>query len=140
MVARMIRDRPADRISMYVGINMHGGSLSPRTFGPGIVGFVQIIRERHPVTPIVVMSPIFSPDREETPNTAGWTLPRMRNEVRAAVAALRAHGDRHLHAVDGLVILGPKHADRLPDRLHPDTAGYAIMARNFLRRAVPLLR
>jgi hypothetical protein len=139
MVARMIRDLHADFLSLCVGINIHGGSLSPRTFGSGIVGFVQVIRERHPVTPIAVMSPIFSPDRETTPNAAGWTLPRMRDAVRDAVATLRAHGDVHVHAIDGLAILGAKHADRLPDRLHPDTEGYALMARNFLRRAAPVL-
>ena len=67
MVARMIRDLPADFLSMKVGINIYGsGSLNARAFGPGIIGFVQIVREKHPDTPFAIISPIVSPPREST--------------------------------------------------------------------------
>jgi hypothetical protein len=118
-----------------VGINVYGASsLNLRTFRPAIIGFVQIIRERHPDVPFVVMSPIYSPPREETPNVVGMTLRIMREEVEAAVETLRAHGDRHLYYVNGLEILGPEHGHLLPDELHPNAEGYRLMGRNFLQK------
>ena len=68
MVARMIRDLPADYISMCLGINIQGASsLGPRAFRPAIIGAIQIVREKHPDIPLVLMSPICSPPREENP-------------------------------------------------------------------------
>ena len=132
MVARMIRDLPADFLSMKVGINIYGaGSLNARTFGPAIIGFVQIVREKHPETPFAVISPIFSPPRESTLNSAEFTLAAMREEVAEAVQALKATGDRNIHYFDGLELFGPEHADMLPDELHPDAQGYKVLAQNF---------
>lgn len=132
MVARMIRDLDADFISLCIGINIQGGaSLSPRTFKWAAVGMVKIIRERHPEIPIVVQSPIFSPDREINENVVGLNLVKMREELADAVERLRALGDDRLFYLDGLKIFGPEHIDHLPDRLHPDAEGYRIMADNF---------
>ena len=128
----MIRDLPADFLSMKVGINIYGaGSLNARTFGPAIIGFVQIVREEHPETPFAVISPIFSPPRESTLNSAEFTLAAMREEVAEAVQALKATGDRNIHYFDGLELFGPEHADMLPDELHPDAQGYKVLAQNF---------
>ncbi|MBM2827335.1 MAG: family lipase [Dehalococcoidia bacterium] len=133
----MMRDLPADFISMCVGINIYGqGSLGPRTFGPAIIGFVQILRERHPDTPLAVMSPIYSPPRETTPNVVGFTLRAMREEVAEAVAALQACGDHNIHYVDGLEVFGPELGHLLPDELHPNAEGYKIMGNNFLEKVV----
>jgi len=64
MIARMIRDLPADFISMKLGINIYGGgSLGPRTFQAAAIGMVKIARERHSGIPLVLGSPIFSPAR-----------------------------------------------------------------------------
>ena len=132
MVARMIRDLPADYISMCLGINIQGASsLGPRAFRPAIIGAVQIVREKHPDIPIVLMSPICCPPREENPNTVGFHLKRMREEVQAAVEALQTHGDKHLHYVDGLSVFGPDFVHLLPDDLHPDAEGYRVMGKNF---------
>jgi len=132
MLARLIRDQPADYFSMCVGINIYGAaSLSPRTFRAAIIGFVQIVREKHPDTPYVVMSPIYSPPRETTPNAVDFTLHTMREEVAAAVNALRTAGDRNLHYVNGLDIFGAELAPLLPDELHPDAEGYRLMGQNF---------
>lgn len=137
MIARLIRDLPADFLSLCVGINVYGqSSLGPRTFRPAIIGFVEIVRERHPDTPLAVMSPIYSPPRETTPNAVGFTLSAMREEVAAAVAALQACGDRNIHYVDGLEVFGSDLSHLLPDELHPNADGYKIMGRNFLNTVV----
>ena len=133
MVARMIRDAPADYISMCLGINIQGASsLGPRAFRPAIIGAVQIVREKHPDIPIVLMSPICSPPREEKPNAVGFHLQRMREEVQAAAEALQIHGDKHVHYVDGLSVFGEDYVHLLPDDLHPDAEGYRVMGKNFV--------
>ncbi len=133
MIARMMRDLPADFLSMKAGINIYGAnSLSIRTFRSAIIGFVQIVREKHPDTPFVVISPIFSPPRETTLNAVGFTLEDMRQEVAEAVEALRGMGDANLHYLNGLELFGPDLAHLLPDDLHPDAEGYKIMGQNFV--------
>lgn len=135
MIARMMRDLPADYISMKVGINMYNAaSIGLRTFMPAIIGFVHILREKHPDTPLAVISPIYSPPRETTENAVGFTLSAMRAEVAEAVALLQARGDANLHYVDGMTLFGPELAGMLPDDLHPDAAGYQAMGRNFVDR------
>jgi hypothetical protein len=139
-VARAIRDLPADFISICSGINIMGqNSLSPRTYGPALAGFILTVRDGHPHVPLSVMSPIFMPDRETTKNAVGMTLVDIRRETAAVVELLRSRGDRHLIYIDGLEILGADQAGRLPDRLHPDAEGNRIMGRNFLARATPRL-
>jgi len=133
MVARVIRDLPADCISMCVGINVYGAaSLGPRTFRSAIIGFVSIVREKHPDTPYVVMSPIISAQREVTPNAVGFTLPRMRQEIEAAVNALRDRGDRHVHYVNGLDVFGESLSHILPIALYPSALGCRAMGRSFV--------
>ena len=136
MVARMIRDTSADYISMCLGINIQGAaSLGPRAFRPAIIGAVQIIREKHPDIPLVLMSPICSPPREENPNAVGLHLKGMRAEVQAATEALQTHGDKHVHYVDGLSVFGADYVHLLPDALHPDADGYRVMGKNFITQA-----
>jgi hypothetical protein len=129
--ARLMRDLPADLLSMCVGINCYDGALSRRTFLPSILGFVEILRERHTHTPLVVMSPILSPPREQVTGGCGMTLPDMRQQVAEAVQILKVHGDPAIHHIDGLSLLGPEQVHMLPDALHPNTDGYAHLAERF---------
>jgi hypothetical protein len=136
----MMRSLPTDYISLCVGANIYGqASFSPRSFRPAIIGFVKLLREKHPDVPVTVMSPIWSLERETTPNPVGFTIRAMREEIAAAVETLRANGDASIFYVNGLDILGQEHESRIPDRLHPDAEGYRIMGRNFLAKAVPLI-
>ena len=114
---------------------MGGASMNRRTFRPSIIGFVQIVREQHRDTPFIIMSPIYSPDRESTPNAVGMTLEIMREDVESAVAAMRDHGDTNVHYVNGLDIMGPDQLHLLPDRLHPSAEGYKVMGERFYERA-----
>ena len=131
LVARIIRDRPAAFISLKLGINMMGATATLRTYRPQAIAMVRLIREKHPRTPIALVSPIISPPREETPGTTGMTLRIMRQELEAAVDRLRQCGDNRVFYVDGLKLFGPDLvADYLPDLLHPNGDGYEIMGRH----------
>ncbi len=135
MIARMMRDMPADFLSICVGINIYGsGSLNERSFRQAIIGFVQLLREGHPETPLAVLSPIHAVHRETEVNAAGFTIQAMREEVEKAVAVLQSQGDGHIHYVNGLDIFGAESAHLLPDDLHPNAEGYELMGRNFSQK------
>lgn len=135
LLAVMIRDVPADFVSLKVGVNIYGGpSLSQRTFRPAIIGFVRIIREKHPDIPIALISPICSPPRETTPNAVGITIVQMREQIRDVVSRLTDCGDGNVHYFDGLQLFGHDLAGKhLPDDLHPNGNGYEILGRNFCK-------
>lgn len=132
MVARLIRDLPADLITLCVGVNVHGANtLSARTFLPAVIGLVRIIRERQPVTPIILVSPIYATSRETKPNLLGMTLEDYRNQVAEAADILQRNGDRFLTYRDGRAWFGEADAGFLPDGLHPDAEGYKLMGSRF---------
>jgi lysophospholipase L1-like esterase len=140
LMACVIRDRAADYISIKAGINIYGsGSLNSRTFGPNLIGFVQIVREKHPTTPIALASPIYSFDRETTPNSTGWTLQNYRDAVRDAVQTLQENGDQNIVYVDGLELYNADLGHLMPDNLHPNADGYKALGRNFLLHGAPKL-
>jgi hypothetical protein len=135
IVARYIRDAPAELISLCLGINIHGrGSFNARSLGPAIEGFINTLRQGHPSTPIVVSTPIACPDRELTPNSVGLTLTDMRSIVTESVAALQSSGDDRLTLLDGREILSKDEASLLADRLHPGPEGYRLMAERLAPR------
>jgi hypothetical protein len=149
-VARVIAATKADVITLKLGINIvNCGGMIPRTFGPALHGFLDIIREGHPHTPVVVISPILCPPHEMNPgptlvSTSGFygrtpdpdedalDLLRVR-EIIAGVVRTRAASDDNLTYLDGLDLLGvdPGDAALLPDSLHPDQAGMDLMAARF---------
>lgn len=130
VVADTIAQTPADLISMCVGINSYNAAVfSERSYGPALQGFITTIRRAHPGVPVVVISPVLSLPREQKVNEVGWTLDDYRQATAGVVAAMQSKGDSLLHLIDGAAVLTEQEAlDRLPDTLHPDTAGYAIMA------------
>lgn len=129
MVGRMIRDQPADVIITCLGINVYGnGTFSERSFLPAVIGLLSTIRDGHPGVPILVITPIVSPARENTVDKAGMTLAQMRDYVARGARLLQEHGDDDIHLLDGQDVFGPEHAHMLGDGLHPNAAGYAHMA------------
>jgi hypothetical protein len=155
-VARTIRDLPADVISLKVGINVvNGDTLRQRTFGPALHGFLDTIREGHPETPILLVSPIFCPSAEDKPGPTVMgpngryvtvpgleelrltclTLTQIREISRTIVELRRGLGDTNLHYLDGLQLFGPEDASDLPDDLHPNAAGYKRLGHRFAEAA-----
>jgi hypothetical protein len=144
LVARAMARLPADRFTLKVGINIHNHqSLRERTFAPLVHGFIATLRERHPTTPITVISPIFSPGREDSsvtdipthfggdPLAGDLTLNDMRHRLADVVALLRARGDQAIEYRDGRALFGEADIGLLPDGLHPSPAGYALMGERF---------
>lgn len=146
-VARTIRDTPADLISLKVGINVvNTGGFRVRTFIPALHAFLDTIREGHPRTPIVLISPIVCPPHEDAPGPTEWsptgqalgtsvarrpldgqlTLRDIRAIIETVVAE-RSREDAALRYLDGRELFGPDDLDHLPDALHPDPAGYRLM-------------
>ncbi len=148
-VARTIRDRPAEAISLKLGINVvNGDTFRERTFVPAVHGFLDTVREGHPATPIVLVTPILCPAAEDAPGptvlqegglfgtvprpvelgVGALTLVRIRELLALAV---RTRQDPHLHLVDGLELFGEADAADLYDGLHPNAEGYLRMADRF---------
>jgi GDSL-like lipase/acylhydrolase family protein len=152
-VARSIRDTEADLISLKLGINFTGrAAYILRTLGPTIHGFLDTIREGHPHTPLLVVSPIACPALEQTPGPTIWrddvmyatgapaavadgalTLQVVRRELQRIVTQ-RATQDPNIHYLDGLQLLALDEADELlGEGLHPTPAGYRVIGERFAR-------
>ncbi|WP_336207208.1 GDSL-type esterase/lipase family protein [Nonomuraea sp. LPB2021202275-12-8] len=157
--ARALRDTPADLISLKIGINLVNTDLMRlRAFTPAVHGFLDTIREGHPSTPLLVVSPILCPIHEDTPGpsapdltalSAGHLLFRamgdpaerasgkltlgvIRDEL-ARIVEQRATEDPDLHYLDGRDLYGEADSAELPlpDQLHPDAATHRRIGERF---------
>jgi hypothetical protein len=150
-VARVMRDLPADRISLKVGINVvNGDTMRERVFAPALEGFLDTLREGHPTTPLLVSTPILYPAGEDHPGPSTvreWrsavvdrpaelafgalSIGRIRELVARVVERRRKAGDANLHLLDGRKLFGGADLADLPDGLHPNGAGYRRMGERF---------
>jgi GDSL-like Lipase/Acylhydrolase family len=157
--ARALRDTPADLISVKLGINVVNADLMRlRAFGPAVHGFLDTIRDGHPDTPLVVVSPLYCPIHEQTPGPGDFDHEALaRGEVRfratgdpaeraagkltleviraelARIVAQRQEPDPHLTYLDGLSLYGPEDFAELPlpDDLHPSPAAHRRIGARF---------
>jgi len=90
--------------------------------------FLEVVRQGHPDTPIVITTPVLRPDAEAVPNRLGATLGNLREAMEVAVAERIAAGDGTLTLVRGDAVLEPRH---LPDGIHPGDEGHAVLATVF---------
>ncbi|HET6502298.1 MAG TPA: SGNH/GDSL hydrolase family protein [Amycolatopsis sp.] len=161
--ARTLRDSPADLISVKIGINLVNADLMRlRAFTPAVHGFLDTIREGHPATPLLVVSPLYCPIHEDTPGPAALdsaalragnrrfratgdpaeravgklTLTVIRDEL-ARITAIRAAADPTLHYLDGRALYGAADFAELPlpDQLHPDAAAHLRIGERFAKLA-----
>ncbi|HBM79234.1 MAG TPA: hypothetical protein DD426_00110 [Clostridiaceae bacterium] len=133
MIGRLIRDLPADFITLKLGINVHR-RLTRRNFATNVIGFVQTIREKHTDTPLAIISPILSPSREKMKVIEdGLSLEEMRENLYNVVESCKKYGDRNIYYVDGLRIFGQDELKYLPDGLHPNAEGQEVFADKFIK-------
>ncbi len=99
----------------------------------GADAFLTIVRQGHPLTPVVVTTPIRRPGAEATPNRVGATLADLRAAMTSLVQERIDRGDRALVLVDGETLVDDEH---LADGIHPGEEGHATMA----DRLEPVLR
>ena len=124
--------------------------MSVRTFPSALHGFLDTVRDGHPDTPILVVTPILCPAHEDAPgptmNVGGvveafarppelavgaLTLTRIRDLLADIVATRQGQGDANLHLLDGRELFGEGDVGDLPDGLHPNAAGYLRMGERF---------
>jgi hypothetical protein len=156
--ARAMRDVPADLVSVKIGLNLVNTDLMRlRAFGPAVHGFLDTIRDGHPDTPLLVVSPLFCPIHEDTPGPVDFdteamaagvvrfratgdpsdpsrlTLAMVRDEL-ARIVEQRA--DPRLAYLDGRELYGPADHDELPlpDALHLDAPAHRRVGERFAVR------
>jgi len=158
-VARTLRDTPADVISLKLGLNVVNTDLMRlRAFVPAVHGFLDTVREGHPTTPLLVVTPLHCAIHEETPGPAAFDPESMASgvlqfravgdpadvsagrltlqvvrRVLTEVVAQRAATDDRLFLLDGLALYGAQDAEEqpLPDGLHPDAATHRRIGERF---------
>ncbi|GAA3527149.1 lipase [Aeromicrobium flavum] len=161
--ARTMRDLPADVISVKMGINLVNADLMRlRGFVAAMHGFLDTIREGHPQTPLLVVSPVLCPIHEDTPGPGGPDLTtlgtdavrfvaagdpaevaqgkltlRVIREQMAQIVEARRQDDPHLHYLDGRELYGDEDevTHPLPDALHPDAYTQRVMGERFAAHA-----
>jgi lysophospholipase L1-like esterase len=124
--AEQIARLPAEAITVAYGTNCwtrtpHSVEMMLAGFG----AFLTVVRQGHPATPIVVVSPIVRPDAETSPNRLDATLADIRLAIEDTTRDHIAGGDEHLALVEGAKLVEP---DRLPDGIHPGDQGHAQIA------------
>jgi lysophospholipase L1-like esterase len=85
------------------------------------------IRAAHPGVPIVVMTSIFATREWYDPNWAELSE-YVRDVAKQAAGAMIGAGDRDVHLVDGLELLGPADADGFQEGVHPNDLGFTRIA------------
>jgi lysophospholipase L1-like esterase len=127
--AEAVAGLAADVISISHGTNCW--TRTPHSAGMMLEttrAFLDIVRQGHPDTPIVVASPVLRPDAESTANRLGATLADLRAAMEEAVEARIDGGDAAIVLVPGAEVLTAAH---LADGIHPGDEGQARLAEVF---------
>jgi len=127
--AEAVAGLAADVISISHGTNCW--TRTPHSAGMMLEttrAFLDIVRQGHPDTPIVVASPVIRPDAEATPNRLGATLADLRAAMEEAVRSRIDAGDDTIVLVPGAEVIT---AAQLADGIHPGDDGHARLAEVF---------
>src|SRR5437764_12419199 len=130
--AEQIAALDADVISITHGTNCW--TRTPHSVDmmlAAVAAFIDVVRQGHADTPIVVVSPVVRPDAETTPNRFGATL----GDLRHAMEEEARHRD--VVVISGADLIGP---DNLADGIHPDDAGHRILAEAIGKEVAAVVR
>ena len=94
-------------------------------FRESLRGFLDIVRQGHPETPLLVASPIIRPDAESTTNRLGATLADLRKVMEEVVHERIDGGDDRLRLVEGFPLVTE---EQLADGIHPNDEGHRALA------------
>ena len=97
--------------------------------------FLAVLREKHPATPIVAITPIMQAAEQITETE----IEGMRVHIRQVVSARIGKGDRNLYLIEGTDLIGPGRLDAYVDGNHPNDLGFYWMAEGIAPRLVKLL-
>ena len=126
VTAEHIAELAADVISITHGTNCWTRvPFSVDLFREQTREFLDIVRQGHPETPIVVASPIVRPDAEETPNRLGATLADLRKTMEDVVRERIDGGDTNMKLVEGRHLVTEA---QLADDIHPNDDGHRAIA------------
>ncbi len=161
-MARVIRDAEADVISVKLGINVVNlDAMRLRAFVPAVHGFLDTIRDGHPDSPLLLVSPIFCGIHESTPGPGSFDVASLGTDqvrftatgdpaevaqgkltlevIRRELASLveRRSDDPQLHYLDGTELYGAADAVELPlpDALHPGPEAHRLIGERFAAHA-----
>jgi lysophospholipase L1-like esterase len=124
--AEYIASLEADVISIAYGASCW--TRNPHSIGmmtEGFSSFLEIVRQGHPTTPVVVISPFLRPDAEGIPNRLGASLSELRRAIETTTRDRIVAGDAALHLLMGGSIVSEEH---LGDGIHPDDEGHRRIA------------
>jgi hypothetical protein len=96
----------------------------------GFRAFLDVVRQGHPTTPIVVVSPIVRPDAEEVPNRLGASMADIRHTIETITRERIVAGDTTLSLVAGEAMISEEH---LADGIHPGDEGHKRIASSVTR-------
>ena len=94
--------------------------------------FLNTVREKHPKTPILVITPIGN--SRETLSATKTELEGMRELIRGIAAKHITAGDENLQIVEGTDLLGFDRMDGVVDGTHPNDLGFQWMAEGLAPR------
>ena len=96
----------------------------------GFHAFLDVVRQGHPTTPIVVISPVLRPDAEDVPNKLEASLSAIRQAIELAARDRIRAGDASLSLVVGDGLIDESH---LADGIHPGDEGHKRIAAAMVR-------
>ena len=113
------------------------GNVPADQYGARLPGFVGPIRENHPQTPVVVVSPFFyAQDANNGANHA-----QQRKDAEAFVKEHQKQGDKNVYYLDGWKLISREETYGEVDGCHPNSLGFYLMAKGFtpfLKRVLDL--
>ncbi len=140
-MARVIRDLPADFLSFCLGINVVSGfSHDERAFRADVIGFIQIVREGHPTTPLAIQGPTFCRSFETFEEKNKFSLDHCRTVLKEIVTCFQRHGDEKIFYGGDLEMFGEADELLLVDKVHPGAQGHSLMSRRYVEQVWPKLK
>jgi len=91
----------------------------------GLHGFLDVVRQGHPETPVIVMSPVLQSETDDESNRLGASLTDIRGAIESVTRSRIKEGDDNLALLEGAGVIGERH---LGDGMYPGDEGHKRIA------------